>query len=75
MGRYLRYITDQQLERLSIAAKNLVHIKWEKFRYPHGRNKTKNVTKSPEYVFKKVKIQNETAPTNDGESIKGKSEL
>jgi hypothetical protein len=54
---------------VSVAAKNLVMIKWEKFRYPYGRNSTgkgKSSKKDAGNVFISLKSsKDDTSPRKD----------
>jgi len=80
LGRFLRWLTDQQLDRVAIAAKNLVHMKWEKFRFPNGRNVTKSVaptSKKPQLLANAPvqKSQSSSQEAQDKTTAPLKSEL
>ncbi|ODN00924.1 Flavohemoprotein [Orchesella cincta] len=40
VGRFLRWLTNQQLERIGTVVNNLAKAKWYKFRFPKGFNGT-----------------------------------
>ncbi|ODM88455.1 hypothetical protein Ocin01_18227 [Orchesella cincta] len=40
IGRFLRWLTNQQLERIGTVVNNLAKAKWYKFRFPKGFNGT-----------------------------------
>lgn len=48
LGRFLRWLTDQQLDRIGTMVKHLAKVKWWKFRFPKGLNGTGVLPANPE---------------------------